>query len=210
MNPATHLITLAVLGTLAACSQQKPAEQAVAAATSALSAVDDEAVKFIPGEYEKVKVGLDRAREALKAGQHADAIAAAKEVPTQAATLAALAAEARSKYAETLKLEWERLNGSVPGMLTAIETRLSTPGGQAMLPKGMDRSRIDDASARLAIARRSWDSAAQKFAAGDLEQAVAHAKSTQTISMKLMIGLGLAPAEEPAAAVAGFSAGRWA
>ena len=51
MNLATRLTTLAVLGTLAACSQQKPAEQAVDAAASALSAVNDEAVKYLPGEY---------------------------------------------------------------------------------------------------------------------------------------------------------------
>lgn len=200
MKLFTCAAAVLALATVAACSQQAPAEKAVAAAESALAAVNDEAVKYVPDEYKTVKAELDKAREALTAGNYAEAIAAVQNVPAQAATLAAHAADAKAKLAEKLKGDWEGLASSVPGMVQAVEAKLTELASKTKLPKGMDKAMIDEATTELTRAKAAWDTASQKFAAGDFEQAVANAMATQTITQKLMVALGLAPAEPPLAA----------
>lgn len=199
MKLFTCAAAVLALTALSACSQQGPAEKAVAAAESALAAVNGEALKYVPDEYKAVKAELDKAREAIKAGNYAEAIAAVQNVPAQAATLAAHAADAKAKLAEKLKGDWEGLASSVPGMVQAVETKLTELASKAKLPKGMDKAMVDEATTELTRAKAAWDTASQQFAAGDFEQAVANAMATQTITKKLMVGLGLAPAEPPAA-----------
>lgn len=201
MKLATRLSVLVLLGALAACSRQRTAEQAVDAAASALGAIQAEVIKYRPGEYEDVQTELDGAREALQAGRYADAITAARTVSARTTWLAAHVADARKDFAATLATEWEQLNGAVPAMVAAVEARLAGLRSGAGLPQGIDETLVSDATVRLATARQHWGTAAQKFAAGDLEQAVAHATATRTITTILMRRLGLdGPAELPAGA----------
>lgn len=207
MRLATRLVavaSIAAIATLGACSQQKPAEQAVAAAESALAAVSEDAIKYVPGEYKRVKAELDSARKAIKDGKYADALAAVQKVPAEASALAAHAAEAKARFDEKLKGDWQNLTSSVPGMVSSVEAKLTELGSLRKLPEGIDKPWIDDATAQLTSAKQAWTTAQERLAAGDIEQAIAHALVTQTLAKKLMVALGLAPpepapAESPAA-----------
>ena len=90
MSPLSRAVAALALLALAACSQQGPAEKAVDAAESALAAVHEDAVKYVPDEYKAVKADLDRARESIKAGKCAQALAAggAEELVVHARTKA--------------------------------------------------------------------------------------------------------------------------
>ncbi len=196
MSPLSRAVAALALLALAACSQQGPAEKAVDAAESALAAVHEDAVKYVPDEYKAVKADLDRARESIKAGKYAEALDAIAKVPERASTLATHAAEAKATLAEKLKGDWKGLTDTVPGMVSSVEAKLAELSATKKLPEGMDKALLDDAALTLTRAKEAWATANEKFAAGDFEQAVANALGTRTLTQKLMVVLGMAPAEE--------------
>ena len=63
-----HFLAALLLGVAlaAGCSQQKPAEQAVAAAEQALADVHEMSLKYVPDEYGALKDELDAARKLLQ------------------------------------------------------------------------------------------------------------------------------------------------
>jgi len=196
MSPLSRAAVALALLALAACSQQGPAEKAVDAAESALAAVHEDAVKYVPDEYKAVKADLDRARELIKAGKYSEALDAIAKVPERASTLATHAAESKAKLAEKLQGDWKGLTDTVPGMVSSVEAKMAELAAAKKLPAGMDKAVLDDAAQGLARAKEAWATANEKFAAGDYEQAVANALGTQTLARKLMVVLGMAPAED--------------
>jgi hypothetical protein len=187
-------ILVAVLGAaiaLGACSQKDPAEEAIAAAENALNAVYEEAAKYVPERYAAVKKDLETARAAFKEERYADAIAAVRNVPADAETLAREAAAAKEKRIAELNADWARLSGSVPDLLAAIGGRLEELGKLRRLPEGMDRQLLDEANAAHASARAAWEEAGAAEARGDLEAAVGKARDAEGMAQDLVGRLGM-------------------
>ncbi len=102
-----HVRTAAiVLGALffAACSQKDPAAKALDAAESALAAVHEDAMKYVPEQYDAVKSQLNTAREAFQAEKYGDALTSVKDIPAKAKELADAAAS-RKKIGERRRCE---------------------------------------------------------------------------------------------------------
>jgi hypothetical protein len=182
---------LAAALALAACSQKDPANEAIEAAANALNAVYEDAQKYVPGRYAEVKAELDRARKAYDEERYADAIAAVKDVPAHAESLAKEAAAAKAKHVAEMNADWTRLSGSLPDRFTGIGSRLDELGRLKKLPEGMDRQLLDEAKAALASAQSAWEEAGAAYARGDLDAAVGKAKDAEGMAQDLVARLGM-------------------
>ena len=192
MNMKTRFATLAALLLLAAgCSQKDPAAEAIDAAEGALQAVYEDAQKYVPERYAEVKAELEAARKAFDEERYADAIAAVKDVPAHAEELAKASVEAREKRLAEMNAEWSRLSGSLPGLVTGVETRLGELGKMRKLPKGMDKQLLQEANAAFESAKGTWAEASAAFTAGDLEAAVTKARDVETMTQDLMARLAM-------------------
>ncbi len=197
-----HHIKIAaiVLGALlvAACSQKDPAQKALDAAESALAAVHEDAMKYVPEQYDAVKSELNTARQAFQAEKYGDALKAVKDLPAKAKELGEAAAAKKKEVLAQLNADWSSLSTGVPGMVKSIEDKLAELGKMRKLPAGLDRETVDAASNTLTEAKSAWDVASQAFTAGNVEEAVAKARSVETTAKELMSKLGLSEAAAPA------------
>lgn len=194
MKTGMKLAALAAVAMLAlGCSQRDPAQTALTAAEDALAAVSDQAMKYVPDQYAEVKASLDEARKAFNEERYKDAIAGLRDLPARAEALAGAAAEAKQRLADELTADWARLSGSLPGMVSSIEARLTDLGKMRRLPEGVDRGMLDEANNALAAARNGWSEAGAAFSAGDLEGAVAKARNVESMAQDLMARLDIQP-----------------
>jgi hypothetical protein len=191
VNSRTLLAAFAVTIALAACSQKDPAQEAIAAAENALNAVYEDAERYVPERYAEVKKGLDEARTAFGEERYADAIAAVKDVPAQAESLAREAAAAKEQRIAEMNADWARISGSLPALLAGIGGRLEELGGLRKLPDGMDRQLLDEANAAHASARAAWEEAGAAHARGELEAAVVGARGAEGMAQDLVGRLGM-------------------
>lgn len=201
-----HVRTAAiVLGALffAACSQKDPAAKALDAAESALAAVHEDAMKYVPEQYDAVKSQLNTAREAFQAEKYGDALTSVKDIPAKARELADAAASRKKEVMAQLNGDWTSLSAGVPGMVKGIEDKLAELGKMKKLPAGLDKEAVDAASTALTEAKASWDVASQAVTAGNLEEAVSKARSVESAAKDLMTKLGLSAAAPAAAPAAG-------
>jgi hypothetical protein len=188
------LAALAAAAAIAACSQKDPANEAIEAAANALNAVYEDAQKYVPERYAEVKAELDVARTAFAEERYADAIAAVKDVPAHAESLAKEAAAAKEKKLAEMNADWTHISGSLPDLLTGIGARLDELGRMRKLPEGMDRQLLDEAKAAHASARSTWQEAGAIFANGDLESAVEKARAAEGMAQDLVARLGMTAA----------------
>ena len=189
-----------VLGALlvAACSQKDPAQKALDAAESALAEVHEDAMKYVPEQYDAVKSELNAARQAFQAEKYGDALTAVKNLPAKAKELGEAAAAKKKEVVAQLNTDWNGLSAGVPGMVKSIEDKLGELGKMRRLPAGLDRETVDSASSALTEAKSNWDAASQAFTAGNVEEAVAKARSVETAARDIMGKLGLSEAAAPA------------
>ena len=194
MTSRTALAGLAAALVLVACSQKDPAKEAIDAAENALNAVYEDAGKYLPERYAAVKKELEVARAAFAEERYADAIAAVRDLPAEAEELARDAAAAKERHVAELNADWARISGSLPDLLTGIGTRLDELAAMRRLPEGMDKRLLDEARAALASARTAWGEAGTAHAAGDLEAAIAKARTAEGMAQDLVARLGMSAA----------------
>ncbi|MGH8130541.1 MAG: hypothetical protein ACRES3_06780 [Steroidobacteraceae bacterium] len=192
MNTFLRVAALAcLLAGSTACSQKDPAEEAIAAAESALAAVYEDAQKYVPERYAEVKAELEAARTAFNEERYADAIKEVKDIPALAEALAKEAAAAKQQRVSEMNSDWARLSGSLPGLLAGIGARLDELGKMRKLPQGMDKALLEEAKAAYASAQTAWSEAGAAFTAGDIEGAVGEARDAETMAQDLVARLGM-------------------
>lgn len=177
------------------CSQQKPAEQAVAAAEQALAEVHESALKYVPDRYAEVKIALDAARNLLQREKFGEALAAAREIPAQAKAIGAEAAAAREKLQAQLEARWPQYVASLPGRMAELEARLKELSALKKLPEGLEARDLRSAGDALRVATEAWPKAVETFEAGDLERAVARGEAVEFLVNRGLQTLGSPPAD---------------
>lgn len=191
MSPRILAAVFAAVVAFSGCSQKDPAKEAIDAAETALNAVYDDANKYIPERYAEVKGELLEARKAFDEERYSDAIAAVRDVPAHAETLAREAQAAKAKHVSELNDDWSRLSGTVPDLLAGIRGRLEELGRMRKLPEGMDRQLLDETNAAFASAQSTWQEAGTAFSSGDLETAVTKARAAEGMAQDLVGRLGM-------------------
>ena len=120
------LAALAVLS-LVGCENQKiPAEQAVAAADSALVPIRDSALKYAPDQLKAIDAQLNSAHDALAKGDYKGVLAAMPALNSAISslkdTVTAKQQEAQAA-ADKARDDWAAVSKDVPRMIDAIDSR---------------------------------------------------------------------------------------
>jgi hypothetical protein len=194
-NP--HFLAALLLGVAlaAGCSQQKPAEQAVAAAEQALADIHEMSLKYVPDEYGALKDELDAARKLLQEQKYGEALAAAKDLPGKAAEIGGKAAAAQETLLAELKTQWPGYAETLPGQLAALEARVAELSDAKKLPEGVDARDLRAARDALPYATKAWADAQSAFEQGNLEGAVARARAVEMLTTQGLESVGAAPAD---------------
>jgi hypothetical protein len=185
---------------LAACAGQKePAQKLIGDIDATVSAAAPEAAKYVPDQLTEVQSKLGGLKASFDKRDYDAVVKGAPAVLDSAQTLATAAAAKKDQILKALNDEWSGLAGSVPGNVTAIQSRLDLLNKKSSkkLAAGID---LNAASAGLSDAESLWYKAQAAFAAGNLEEAVGTAKDvklrTDALAASLKLDLS-APAAVP-------------
>ena len=177
-----RLSLLLTLLALAGCGGAKRgAEQAIAAADSAVATISAEAEKVQPELVQPLTAALHSARVALESGQYDSATARAKAIPAQAAQVSARLEQAK----KDLNADFATLSEAMPRNLELIRLRLLKP------PRAMSRERAAEIQKTYDEAKAEWPAITQEFQSGALASAMSKAFALKTRASEAMTALGL-------------------
>jgi hypothetical protein len=188
------LLALATVLVVGCANQKGPAEQAVAGAETALSAVRDDAQKYAPDQLQAVDAQLAALRDRLSKGDYKAVLTGAPTV-NSAIRLLKDAAEAKKADAEAAlakaKDAWGPLSTEVPKMVDAIESRVTALSKSHHLPKGVTKDRLAAAKSGVDSLKSTWSEASNASASGDLATAVTKAQAVKDKAAAIMKSLGM-------------------
>jgi hypothetical protein len=177
------------------CANQKgPAEQAVAGADSALSAVRDMAQKYVPDQLAAADAQLASLKDALGKGDYKAVIAGAPALMTAIGSLKD-AASAKSADAEAAmakaKDAWGSASSDVPKMVAALQSRVDMLSKSKHLPSGVTKDSLASAQSGLASIKSAWADASNAASSGDYSTAMAKAAAAKDQATAIMQSLGM-------------------
>src|SRR5271156_4105706 len=115
--------TVAII--LAACASQKePAQKLIGDIDATVAAASTEAAKYVPEQLADVQAKLAGVKESFDKQDYAAVVTAGPAVLTAAQGLATAAAAKKDEALKALNDVWSGLAGSLPGDVTAIQTRI--------------------------------------------------------------------------------------
>ena len=184
------LIYLAAVMLAACAGQKQPAQKLIGDIDATVSAAAPEAAKYVPDQLTDVQGKLGGLKASFDNKDYDAVVKGAPALLGEAQTLATAAAAKKDEILKALTDEWAALAGSVPGNLTAIQSRLDTLHKKSgkKLAAGID---LDAAKASLDDAQSLWSKAQAAFAAGNLEEAVGTAKDVKSKTDALAASLKL-------------------
>jgi hypothetical protein len=138
-----------------------PAQAAITAGETALAAVKDEAVKYVPDQVAAIEKVLADAKAAFDKSDYAAALNTAKDVP---AKVKDLYTAIEAKKAE-LPAVWEGLAKDMPKLIAEVKSFVAKA-------KGADKEAMETAKADVKGLDATWAKAQEAFKAGNLIDAV--------------------------------------
>ncbi len=180
---------------LVACASQKgPAEQAVANAESALSAVADQAQKYVPDQLAAVQAQIASAKDSLAKGDYKAVLAAAPAITAAIGSLkdaaAAKAADAEAALSKA-KDAWSSVSTDTPKMVEAIQSRVDMLSKSHHLPANVTKDSLAAAKSGLDSIKATWADASAAATSGDYTGAMAKAQAVKDKAAEIMKSLGM-------------------
>jgi hypothetical protein len=162
---------------LAACANQKePAATAIGGIETAVNAASADASKYVPDQLADVKAKLADLKASFDKQDYKAVLAGAPAILSSAQGLAAAAAAKKDEIMKALNGDWTGLAASVPGVVSAVQSRVDMLSKSKKVPAGID---LAAAKSGLADATSLWSKAQAAFSAGNLEEAVSTAKDVK-------------------------------
>lgn len=190
---STWLVGVLAMLALVACGQQKgPAEQALSSAQSALSAIHDQAQKYVPDQLQAVQAQLDGMKSSLASGDYKAVLAAAPALTSAIAALKTAAAAKQSEVEAALaqaKDAWGSASTDLPKMVDAIAHRVDVLSKSHHLPKGITAETLANAKSGLQSMRAALSAAGSAASSGDYTGAMNQAKAVQAQAKQIMQSL---------------------
>jgi hypothetical protein len=184
------VLALACCIVLISCSTAKaPAEAAIKAAETALADVKADASTYVPDQFKAIDDSLAAAKESFQKGDYPQALTGAKELAVKAKDLAS----AVTAKKEELTKSWQEMSGGLPGMVTAIQSRVNILSKSAKLPAGLDKDKFESAKSSLSSITQTWTEASNAFKGGNVMDAVGKAKAVKEKAVEIMNALGMKP-----------------
>jgi len=173
-----------------ACAPVKaPAEAAIKAAGDALAGVKSDASVYVPDQLKTVEDSLAAAKESFQKGEYQQALTSAKDLAGKAKDLATAVSAKKDELAKS----WQDMGSGLPGMLSAIQSRVNILSKSRKLPAGLDKEKFDSAKASLASITQTMNDASAAFKGGNMMEAVNNANTVKEKAAEIMNTLGMKP-----------------
>jgi len=163
-------------------AQKTGADAAIKSAQTAYAAVADQANQYVPDQAKDVQAAIQSAKDAFDKGDYAGALEASKALPDKVKDLAAAAAAKKDE----LTAKWTEMSSSMPGLVTAVQTKVAALAKSRRLPPG--------AADSLTSVKQSWTDASTAFQSGQLSDAMAKASAAKAKLTELQTLLRMKPA----------------
>lgn len=170
-----------LVGVVACGGPRKAAEQAVAAADSALAPIAAEAARVAPEQLQALTAAVTDARGALTSGDYARAMEGVRDVPARALALGAQVEQLKKDFAA----DFATLSEAMPRNLAAIKDKLAKP------PRSLSRERLAELQTAYDSAMTEWPAIAQEFQSGAMASAMGKAFGLKARVSEAMVALGL-------------------
>jgi hypothetical protein len=165
------------LGIAACASQKEPAEQALAAVEAKFSEAGAEVRKYLPERYAELEKSVAGLRDSLAAKDYGDVVTGAAAAQDALKRAVADARVARAQTLAALDSEWDELVKTMPGMITAMDKKISAQRGRA--PKGMSGDEWKQTIAEYDAARDAWTKAGAEMTRATFEASVTAARDAK-------------------------------
>jgi hypothetical protein len=174
-----YAVISAAVMVLAACAGQKePAQKLLGDIEATVTAASSEAAKYVPDQLADVQSKLGALKASFDKQDYAAVVTGAPPVLAAAQGLATAAAAKKDEVLKALNDQWTGLAGSLPGDVTAIQSRIDALSKKTA-KKAAAAVDLDAAKAGLADATSLWSKAQAAFASGNLDEAVSAAKDVK-------------------------------
>ena len=195
-KPSLWVLVMLAAVLVAACQNQRaPAEQAVAAAESALTNIRDMATRYAPDQLQAVEAQLNSAKDSLAKGDYKAVLAAMPSLNTAISglkdTTTAKQQEAEAASAKA-KDVWGPMSTDVPKMVDAIQSRVDILLKSHHLPHGVTKDTHAAAKSELDSMKSAWSDASNAATSGDYTTALSKAQAVKDQGAKIMQSLGMA------------------
>ena len=194
-NGAIGLLLLAAAIVVGGCSSQKePAQKAIAAAETALSAVRDAAQKYVPDQLQAVDTQIAAAKDSLAKGDYAAVLAAAPKITAAIGDLKNAAAAKKAEVEAALakaKDAWGSMSADLPKMVDAIKARVDVITKTHRLPAGVTKEGLASAKSGLDSLKASLGEATSAATSGDFTTAVAKGEELKAKAAEIMKSIGM-------------------
>jgi hypothetical protein len=175
-------------------SQKQPAEQAIAAADTALGAVRDQAQKYVPDQLQAVDAQIASAKDSFAKGDYKAVVAAGPAIMAAISSLkdaaSAKAADAEAALSKA-KDAWSSVSTDVPKMVEAIQSRVDMLSKSHHLPKNVSKDSLAAAKSGLDSMKSMWSDASAAASSGDYTGAMAKAQAVKDKATEIMKSLGM-------------------
>ena len=183
---------------LGACANQmEPAQTAIAGIESAVTAASGDAAKYVPDQLSAVQAKLADLKAAFEKKDYKSVLTGAPSILTEAQGLLGAAAMKKDETVKAMGGEWTTMAASLPGLVSAVTSRVAVLSKSKHLPAGVD---LAAATSSSADATSLWSKAQAAFAAGNVEEAVTAAREVKAKAEAAAAALKMAvPGAMPAA-----------
>ncbi len=189
------VIALACCFTIISCSTAKaPADAAIKAADEAIAGVKADASVYVPDQLKAVEDTLASAKANFQKGEYQQALADAKDLAGKAKDLASAVAAKKDELTKS----WQDMSAGLPGMVSAIQSRVNILSKSRKLPAGLDKEKFESAKTSLASVTQTLSEATDSFKSGNLMDAVSKATTVKEKAAEIMASLGMKPPEAAA------------
>jgi hypothetical protein len=188
------LAALAAVFIIGCQNQRAPAEQAIAAAESALTSIRDMATRYAPDELQSVDAQLNGVKDSFAKGDYKGVLAAIPALNTAISNLKDTATAKQQEAAaasEKAKDAWGPLSSDVPKMVDAISSRVDILSKSHHLPKGVTKDTLAAAKSGLDSMKSAWSDASSAASSGDYTTAVSKGQAVRDQASQIMQSLGM-------------------
>lgn len=183
------LCAAALLAAAGCGGQRGPATEAVTTAEASLTAIRDEAARYLPTQLQDVESTLSSLKGSLARRDYEAVLAGTPDLTARVGKLQSDVA-ARREQIRAAEAEWAVLSTDVPKLVDAIQERVDTLSKARRLPRGIDAAKFESAKTGLELVKSTWTSATTVSAQGDSVDAVVIAKGAKTKGEEVLELLG--------------------
>jgi hypothetical protein len=173
----TGALAALCLGLAACASQKEPAEQAFAALEAKFNESAAEIQKSLPERYTELETTVAGLKDSLAKESYGDVVKGAAEAQDALKRAIADARVAHAQNMAKLDTEWNDLVTTVPGMIAAMDKKITSQRGKA--PKGMTGDEWKQTIADYDAARDAFSKASADMTRATFEASVTAARDAK-------------------------------